>query len=290
MSQKLQRVLHLPRRIVREALMVFHVVQFALRNHLSHDPITRSGGPIVSLTTFGARASTAYFALESIACGTVRPSRLMLWIDEETVLANLPGSIRRLERRGLEVKRCHNYGPHEKYYPYVESQDTFDAPLVTADDDMIYPKYWLQKLAAAYRQHPECVNCFWGHVMELDQNRLRPFAEWQQVDSTRPSYRHHAAGVTGVIYPPALLGALKQAGTMFKSCCPKADDIWLHVQALRHGYKIRPIVPRLPYYSFRGIPGTQTVSLCSTNVDGDGNDLQITATYTDADIALLHTE
>ena len=52
-----------------------------------------------------------------------------------------------------------NYGPHTKYYPYIESVETFEVPLVTADDDSLYTRDWLQKLIADFRKYPEHVNC-----------------------------------------------------------------------------------------------------------------------------------
>ena len=115
-----------------------------LRNHFSRSAISIGGhGPVVSLTTYGKRANKAYLAIESIARGSLLPSRLILWLDEQVLYDDLPAPLFRLTRRGLEIKLCKNYGPHKKYYPYVESQTTFTSPLVTADDDTIYPRSWL---------------------------------------------------------------------------------------------------------------------------------------------------
>lgn len=284
------RLVHLPRRLVRESVMVIQVIQFFLTNKFGSTPLTGPRGPVVSITTYGKRSKTVYLAIESIAHGDLRPSRLILWIDDESLLHDLPASVRRLQKRGLELRFCRNYGPHTKYYPYLESQESFTDPLVTADDDMIYPKYWLRKLAAAFREHPEFVNCFWAHVVAMNDCGIGQSQHWTQCSTTQPSYRHIAAGVTGVIYPPAFLRKLKDAGPAFEACCPKADDLWLHVQALRFGYKIRPILPRLPYLSFRGIPGTQHTALSFYNVEGQGNDRQVYATYNDADIELLRND
>jgi hypothetical protein len=283
----IERFSHLPRRAVREFLMAFQMAQFFATNRLGKSPVTALGGPVVSLTTYGARSEKAYFAIESIARGTTRPSRLILWIDDEALFKNLPTTIRRLQSRGLEVRLSKNYGPHTKYYPYVEAQDRFDTPLVTADDDVLYPRFWLEALVEGNLQYPDNVNCFWGHVMTINEDGVGPFQEWKVCESIEPNLRHHAAGVMGVIYPPPFLAVLKRAGTAFQGCCPKADDIWLHVQALRAGHKVRMIVPRLPYLSFRGVPGTQDTALCRDNVDRAGNDPQIRATYTDSDIQRL---
>ena len=286
-----ERLIHLPRRIVRECLMVAHVIWFFLLNRLTAKPVIEPGGPVVSMTTYGARSQQAYQAIESIARGDVRPSRFILWVDDEALFKDLPATIRRLVRRGLEVKLCANYGPHTKYFPYIESESVFARPLATADDDILYPRYWLMKLTEANREYPENVNCFWAHIMETDGTGIGRYVNYVACSSTFPSFRNIALGVMGVIYPPQLLMALKRAGTAFQACCPMADDLWLHVQAIRAGFKVRQIFPKLPYFSFQGVPGSQQSALSYENVTyGDGNDRQVRATYTEADVRLLQSD
>lgn len=286
----LEMMVHLPRRIVRESIMVIDLVQLFLINRVGGKSVTQPGGPVVSLTTYGKRSRKVYYAIESIARGDVRPSRLILWIDDEPLLKEPPATIQRLQKRGLDLRLSKNYGSHKKYYPYVESQEVFDTPLVTADDDMLYPKYWLKKLVEANHEFPEYVNCFWAHVVAINENCIEKYADWKQCDSTRPRLCHQAVGVAGVIYPPTFLMVLKQAGKAFEDCCPRGDDLWLHVQAVRAGYKVRQILLRLPYFSFHGIPGTQHTALCLDNVDGVGNDLQIRVTYSEADVQRLRAD
>jgi hypothetical protein len=268
--------------------MVAQWLWFSIVNRFGSSPITHPGGPIVSLTTFGKRSQKVHLAIESIAVGTERPSRMILWIDELDLFQNLPAAIRRLQKRGLEVKFCKNYGPHKKYYPYVESQELFETPLVTADDDIFYPRYWLQKLMIASRVCPNDINCFWAYVIEVSASGIADYRLWMQCDSTHSSFLHLATGMGGVIYPPSFLTRLKLAGSAFEKCCPKGDDLWLHVLAIRNGFKVRQILPRLPYFSFHLIPGTAQTALSRENVThGDGNDRQIAATYSQADIQLL---
>jgi hypothetical protein len=287
----IQRIAHLPRRLVRESLMTVQLVSFFVTNRLGRKRVIESSGPVVSLTTYERRSKTAYLAIESIARGEVRPSRLILWIDDQTLFSNLPASLRRLQKRGLDVRFSYNYGPHTKYYPYIESQHTFHLPLVTADDDMLYPRYWLKKLVDANSKYPDAVNCYFAHVIPVNQNGFEKYSGWEPCSSTTLSFRYLAAGVTGVIYPPSLLTVLKRAGTAFEACCPKGDDLWLHVQALRSGHMVRQILPQLPYFAFQGIPGTQQTALCQDNVDsGNGNERQMKATYNDDDFQLLRNE
>jgi hypothetical protein len=287
----IQRVLHTPRRSLRELLRYIQVARLTLINLYGKDSVSSPCGPVVSLTTFGNRSGKAHLAIESIACGCIRPSRLLLWIDEETLLCNLPPALRRLQERGLEIHFCKNYGPHKKYYPYLESQESFHAPLVTADDDVLYPSYWLRELVRAYDDYPDGVNCYLAHVIALRADGIEKYREWKACVSTLPDFRHIAIGLAGVIYPPSLLMLLKRAGPLFETCCPKGDDLWLHAQALRSGYKVRQILPCLPYFSFQGVPGTEKIALSHENITlGDGNDRQIQATYDDSDLHLLQID
>jgi hypothetical protein len=253
-------------------------------NRFSSAAITSPAGPVVSLTTYGRRSRTVYLAIESIGEGFVRPSRIILWLDDRAILDNPPAAIRRLVQRGLEVKFCENYGPHKKYYPYLQSLSTIEAPLVTADDDALYPRDWLKGLLEAFQQFSNVINCYRAHVMVLSYAGISRYEGWKSVRSTRPSARHVATGVSGVVYPPTFLRTLKEAGNAFVDCCPRADDLWLHVQALRAGFKIRQIRPQalLPL----SIPGAESTGLWKDNISG-GNDRQIAATYTGDDVRKL---
>jgi hypothetical protein len=99
---------------------------------------------------------------------------------------------------------------------------------------------------------------------------------------------HFATGCAGIALPPRLLQQLMDSGTRFKSLCPNADDIWLHVNALRARLRTRQISPW--QRNFPIIPGTQKQTLMQANVDGSQNDVQIARTYTSEDIAILRHE
>ena len=264
---------------------LFYLQRLKLWNVISQEPLNTSSGPVVSLTTYGKRTKSVYLTIESIGLGIVRPSRIILWLDDLSIISNLPTSLRRLERRGLEIKTCENFGPHKKYYPYVEDRTTFECPLVTADDDVIYPSDWLYKLVRAFEEDSSNVSCHRAREVLLSGHRVAPYISWPYCSSNHPSFRFFATGVCGVIYPPGFQQHLKTAGRAFMDICPKADDLWLHVMALRSGYKIRQITSEA--LDFPEIPGTQEQALFKSNQFGGENDQQILRTYNDADIALL---
>jgi hypothetical protein len=289
LSDFIRRVPRIPHKIYWEIrswiFPIPNVIRLWLLNHYSQMPVTHPTGVVVSLTSYGARIRCVYLAIESIGQGSLRPSRIILWLDEQAVYDNPPATIRRLLQRGLELKLCENYGPHKKYYPYLQSLQSFDAPLVTADDDVLYPRNWLKELAQAFRDFPEAVNCHKARTMVLSEQGIGKYEHWKLVKSTKPTFNHVATGVAGVIYPPEFLAWLKRAGAEFVDRCLKADDLWLHVQAVRAGFKIRQIHPRP--LTLLSIPGAESVGLWKSNIFG-GNDRQIARTYNAEDIQKLY--
>jgi len=277
-----------PLRTFRAVMVRAEMGWLLMRNRFNRSPVN-SGDPgvVVSLTTYGKRAGAVHLAIESIARGTIKPSRLILWLDEAGLYTNLPRPLRRLERRGLEIRLCKNYGPHKKYFPFLTSQRTFNHPLATADDDVIYPRNWLAGLLEAHARFPHSVNCYRARTMTLREGRIAPYREWPLCQSAEPGFRTVATGVSGVIYPAELLKELKRAGTGFEERCPRADDLWLHVLAIRSGFKIRQMQTEALH--FPHIPGTQAESLYAENcAQDDGNDRQLAVTYESSDLELLH--
>jgi hypothetical protein len=253
-------------------------------NLTTTEPAIAAGGPVVSLTSFGKRARTVGFTVESIAQGNVRPSRLLLWLDEAALISQPSAMLARLQRRGVEILQTDDWGPHKKYYPYVASQPSFQVPLVTADDDVLYSTNWLATLVERYRVHPESVHCYRARVVGMNGERLAPYATWHDCSTTAPSHRHFSIGMAGVLLPPHLLQELQRRGTEFRSRCPRTDDIWLNLHAQRVGAKVQQVHAWPDYFML--LPGTQKGALLHDNVAG-GNDSALSALYGADDLARL---
>jgi hypothetical protein len=263
----------------------------AALNRLARTPVVGSDpmAPVVCLTSHGRRLARVHLTMESIAAGHCRPSRLLLWLDAEHKGQPLPAALVRLQARGLEigfVQPGERLGPHTKYYPYARSQSSHTRPLVTADDDILYPPDWLARLWQAHRERPDRIHCVRAWQLRLEQTgRIAPYARWPRCDHTQPSALNFATGVSGVIYPAMFLDHLRDAGTAFLDCCPRADDIWLHANALRAGLVVCQIGSAPLHYP--EMLGARRTALHKSNVRAMGNDVQIHATYTDADLGRL---
>lgn len=270
------------KRLVRPALLR----SLAATNLEASTPVVMAGGPVVSLTTHGQRLGNVHFTLESIARGDLRPSRLVLWLDRELARAGLPAPLQRLVARGLEVRTTRDLGPHTKYFPQVLSEPEPSVALATADDDILYPRYWLAALQEHALRHPGSIVCFRAHEVVLTEGRqLAPYGEWRGCRTTQPHHRHFLTGVSGVLHPPSMQHALRQAGNGFLQRCPRADDIWLNCVALRSGHPVAQV--RSLGRRFFELPGTREHGLARSNVRGGGNDRQLAATYTAQDLARL---
>ncbi len=281
----MDRLARLLRRIARVFNSLPRIIFLSMRNLFSRKSVLGNSEAVVALTSYASRARQVHLAIESIAAGSCRPRRLILWIDDENILGALPPGLRRLQRRGLEILPTANYGPHKKYYSYVEVEKVFDAPLVTADDDIVYPINWLQSLLRSYHDYPTTISCFRAHRLTIAEGQIAPYRSWIPCHSSIPSFLTFSTGASGALYPPSFLRVLKTLGSEFMQCAPKADDVWLHGMAVKHGVRTRQISEKP--VEFPVIPGSQQFALSRENVTLDGNDAQIKLTYGPGQVCTL---
>jgi len=256
----------------------------------TEQPITDAKSKIyVSLTSFGQRITKVHLAIESIARGTTLPGRIVLWLDDENTLVNLPKPLVALKNRGLEIRLCENLKSFKKFYPALRDGVPEDWMFVTIDDDVIYPRWLLTRLSNFVKTTPKSLVstvCI-AYTMTQDQKHLAPMKSWRWVTENRSNCSHFAIGVGGVVYPPTLRNELIVRETAFLQCTPNADDIWINFVAAELGIGVAQMSKRR--YVFPSIPGTQSEALSHTNVDQGQNDIQITATFTELAISNIRS-
>lgn len=286
LSQARRRLSWAGGRIREKVGLVLWTSRLASRNVTGRGSVVGSGdSPVVSLTSYGKRTRTCFLAIESIADGDVKPSRLILWLDDPTILANLPRTLVRLQQRGLEIRPCHDWGPHKKCYPAAAESVTDGRHLVTADDDLLYPKHWLEDLQRATLETPDMIVCHRAMIVAFDDQGIAPYTTWKHCRTTEPSLRVYPLPGAGAAYPPALQKALRDAGTAFEDSSPRNEDVWLHSLEVRYGITARQIT-NVPLREL-AIPGTQASGLWMTHIRGGGTDEAISRTYSPEDVARL---
>jgi hypothetical protein len=270
------------------ALTLLRMVPLEFRNRRSGNRIPGDGDVVVSLTSHGKRLRHVHFAIESVARGRAT-TPIVLWLDKGDYEAPWPRSIMRLVERGLQV-RCSDglYGPHTKYWGQFRELAGTERRVVTVDDDVIYPEWFLERLLFIGDLYTDVVVAYRAHRIVLHDGHVQPYLKWSAAASTDASFLHFATGVSGVLYPASFIGFVVDQGEAFRNSCLRADDVWLHACALRSGHRVRQVFrdPR----NFAVVPTTQFGALVLGNTLMGGNDAQIACVYTDDDVRKLIAE
>lgn len=255
-------------------------------------PITGDAPVVVSMTTYGDRIKHVHYTIQTIANGSSKPKRIILWIghaDKHLMTEEL----RDLVTRGLEVRYTTDYGPHTKYYPYCRSAVASphdELQLVIADDDMLYPTDWLSALIDSAASEPlPVIVAHRAHRMKVENGVVFPYVEWWWEGGTAsPSYANVATGVSGVLYP---LEFIRRVGDIdsseFTQCALLADDLWLHSRSVLFKIPTKQVSQRAAVYAGHH-PETQ-MRLMDINVGGN-NDAVAAKIYTREAISAIESE
>ncbi|EKA61958.1 hypothetical protein B277_04819 [Janibacter hoylei PVAS-1] len=263
------------------------IARYRLVNLMSRRRVLGDCPMDVSVTSYGDRLGIVAYVIESLAAGSVRPRRMILWVDDPAFETSDYPMLERLVARGLEIKRCTDYGPHKKYYPYCADPREGDGPLVTADDDVFYPRDWLATLWSAHLATPDLLLGHRAISINVEADVIQPYATWGRATTTQPDHRTFVTGVGGVVYPPALIGHLRSHGEEFLEIAPRADDVWINSIAARHGIRTRWTGDRLTAWSF---PRSQDNALHHENATGGGNDPQVARAYVGRALAAVQDD
>ena len=228
---------------------------------------------IVTLTSFPPRISNIWVTLESILRQSVKPSKIVLCLaSEEFPNHQLPNSILRLKDRGLEIVFMENLKPHKKYFH--ARKEWPNSIIITADDDVIYPENWLQRLLESYALRKDCVHCYRAHRIQHDEHgNPLPYIDWSRASflGHGPSHSLLPTGVSGVLYPPGSLGELTCNSKLSMELAPYTDDIWLHYMSILSDFPVYRVDSENVHWLM--VPASQKDSLCSVNLNTDPSGL-----------------
>lgn len=234
---------------------------------------------IVSLTTFPARIRFVWITIASIMNQTYRAGRIILWLAEDQFPngeLDLPKSLIRLKKRGLEICFCDDLKPHKKYYYSMKNNP--EKCVVTIDDDVLYPEKHLEQLWQTHLKHSTEICCQYAHKITYDvHGRIENYENWQSCygESTEPTLQILPVGCGGVLYPPHVLDENIYNVKDIKELCPMMDDLWLKSMSVLKGTKaVLCSEGSLIYFD---IVGTRESGLQHSNAGEKKNDVAMRA-------------
>lgn len=248
----------------------------SVRGHVlrGNRPHGLPGELIVSLTSYPPRFATLAKTLRSLLAQDVLADRTILWVEEDD-RELLPPNVLQLQQQGLEVRTCPDLRSYKKIVPAL--REFPDAFIVTADDDLYYPRDWLAKLAGGFVPEEKVIVCVRAHRPARDAKGFQPYSLWHWGYVTSGEIRDDLfpTGGAGALYPPGCLPPETCDVEAIMRLCPTADDVWLYCMAKRAGARHRQVGGYFPLVNW---DGTEEGGLEHVNVL-EGNDVQLASVW-----------
>ncbi len=233
---------------------------------------------IITLTSFPARMPTISDTLISLLTQSIQPEKLVLWLAKEQFPngeKDLPSEVVALQNFGLEIKWCKDLKSYKKLIPALTEFST--QLLVTADDDIFYPKNWLKNLYNAYQLDKESIHCHRVHKISFDINgKIQPYQKWRKCIISGQEQKGDVLFFTtggGVLFPPNCFYQDVLREDLFQKLCPLADDIWFWAMVKLNGKQIKIVKNNV--YRIKNNGNTQEDPLWKINREAGENDKQL---------------
>ncbi|WP_156173864.1 hypothetical protein [Cupriavidus basilensis] len=204
----------------------------------------------VCLTTISSRLASVHKVVESILSAKfdLIDYEVRLYISNYPYLLDkgcgeitdqLKNLVRK-ERGRFSIHYVDNSGPYRKILPIINHvyslppADFLGSLIVTADDDTLYPKDWLDGLYRCFKER-KCVIGYRARSIVFDGNSPDKYRKWDKVIRVNPSIRNVLTGKDGVLYSPFHFHPKVRDVVSAVKYAPKADDLWLKAHTLVFG-------------------------------------------------------
>ncbi len=198
---------------------------------------------IISLTSFPQRMRDIHICLHSLMLQTLKPDEIILYLGQEQFPNrenDLPREVLSLREVGLTIKFTKDIKSYKKLIPALAEYP--DDVIITADDDIFYPKDWFKKLYNAHLEDKQNILCHRAHKVKFDGDSIALYKYWDKmIDDNSTSYFNFATGSGGILYPPNSLYKDILKEELFVKLAPNADDIWFWAMAILNRKKIKVI-------------------------------------------------
>ena len=208
----------------------------------------RSPKLIISITSYPERMYDVHYTIYSLLKQTYPPDKVLLWLSPEefpNLEEDIPKRIIDMEKFGLTIKWCENIRSYKKLVCSLKEYP--EDIIVTADDDLFFPKDWLEKLYNTYKENPENIICHRAHLVNFDGNSINPYNTWEkEVYNNNPSFLNFSTGGAGTLYPPNSLHKDVLSENKFLKLAPTADDVWFWSMGIINNTKIKIVKSGYP--------------------------------------------
>ena len=199
---------------------------------------------IISLTSYPKRMKNIHYCLYSLLNQTKKPDMVILWLAEDEFLnpdKDIPAEVLRLCDFGLTIKFTKNIKSYKKLIPALEQYPNDN--IITADDDIFYPKDWFERLYLQHQNDKEYILCHRAHKITFkNKNEVNLYKHWKKLTTDkRPSYLNFCTTGGGVLYPVGFLHNDVFREDLFMSLAPNADDIWFWAMSVLNNKEIKVI-------------------------------------------------
>jgi sulfur carrier protein ThiS len=194
---------------------------------------------IVSMTTIPGRASRIVPVLRSLLDQSCPADRILLAWPSHSRRTNAPYPVPPALPAGVELLACEDQGPATKLLAALQVEP--ETAIVAVDDDVVYPKDFLETLLKAHRAEPKTA---WGYRgWQLEQNtEPRDLDHVFATAITAPKTVDVLLGTWGYLIPP---NAFDKAVYDFDRYPPElrwVDDVWFSGHLAMRGVP-RCVVP-----------------------------------------------
>lgn len=193
---------------------------------------------IVSLTSFPQRINTVWMTIESIIRQNCKPEAIVLWLSRTQFpneFEDLPLHLLKQIDNGLSIKFVDgDIRSYKKfYYAFHEYPNKL---ILTIDDDLLFPSYFLKSIYDCHKQNPRCIVASFGFEYEWDPSTsyLKMLKTELKLNNAKENYFFGSGG--GTLLDTSAINYLDNIDTIL-SLCPTADDIYLNTLYKLAGYR-----------------------------------------------------
>ena len=198
---------------------------------------------IISLTSYPKRINEVQYTLYSLLDQEMKADKIVLWLSYEEFPnreSDLPETLIKFLKYGLTIKWCDSKRSYKKLIPSLTEYP--DALIVTADDDLYYPRNWLKGLYEHHQKYPDDIVTHRSRKIGFENGEVKKYLDWTVLrDEEDASFLNFFTTGGGVLFPPHSLSDTIHQREIYDNVCPNGDDMWFWAMAVLNDTKIRVV-------------------------------------------------